>query len=214
LSVLVNGQFTVMTDITSSILYAEESSVVVFYDDFETRADNTILAGQGLWVQEINSMKTNDNAGDMRVNPINSGVENITYYNETFDGDHYSQIVVDEITQFAWVGAAVRCQNGSGDAYIYSSDGTDCRLSRVINGTRTDLDATGTAFSVTDVVRLEVVGYNLYCYINGSLDTAIDGDGIYDDSASGSKLDGGWAGVEGRGNTSASDLDDWEGGNM
>lgn len=188
-------------------------TTVVFYDDFETRNDGTNLHGQSPWLQEINILKTNDNAGDMRVNPATSNVENIAYYNETFDGDHYSQMVVDEITQYAWIGAAVRCQNGGGDGYIYTSDGTNCRLSRVINGVRTDLDATGTPFSITDIVKLKVIGYNLYCYINGALDTAIDGDGIYDDGGSGSKLDGGFPGLEGRGNSTASDMDDFECGN-
>lgn len=195
------------------IMHLSQSSAL-YEDDFESYASGTNLHATASWSQEINTLKINDNSGDNRVNPATSSVENIAFYDETFDGNHYSQMVVDAIAQYAWIGVAVRCQNGGGDAYIYSSDGTDCRLSRVIDGVRTDLDDTGTPFSVTDIIRLEVNGYELSCYINDALDTAIDSDGIYDDSASEDKLDGGNPGLEGCGNSVSSDIDDWEGGNL
>jgi len=68
----------------------------------------------------------------------------------------------------------------------------------------------GTAWEVSDVIKLEVVGTEIRFYINGSLDVSMDTDGKYTDAG----VTSGNPGVIGYGNGTGTRADDWEGGNV
>lgn len=182
-----------------------------FSDDFEQWSSPSALGGNGYWVNIEGALEVL-NISDNRVNPNSTGARSACYYNIAIDGDQYSQVVMDQAGSVA-AGCIVRASTGAATYYYWYGTTTVSYLRRRVAGSDTDLDVTGTGFSTTDVIKLEAEGDTLFCYINGVLDTNIDGDGKYVDDGV-SKLSSGYVGIIGYGNTSSVDMDDFEGGEL
>ncbi len=185
------------------------SGPTVFYDDFNSYVNNTILGGQGNWLEEMNDVRA---YGGTHAIPATSSVKCAIYFNATFSGDHYAQVDVPDVVGGAGLGPAVRCQGGTQSCYFWWSSTTASYLQRLDGGSTTTF-ATGTAWTDGDEIRLEVVGQVLSCYRNDALDTSISGDGIYT-VTTGTLLTGGYAGMGGHGWATTNETDNWEGGNQ
>lgn len=134
---------------------------------------------------------------------------------ETFSADQYSEVKI--IGEFGNSGVAVRCQdagNSTAEYYaFYALSATRRVLSRVVNGSYTALiDKTGASEAgAGSTIRLEIKADTLRCYINGNLDTSLNGTGIYIDSTIAS---GGTPGVHGYGNSGTNTLDNFSCGDL
>lgn len=182
-------------------------------DDFDSYSTATNLHAADDWSQCLNIIRVNDNSGDKRLNMATTSSEVCAYWSTTtFDGDHYAELTIDAVASGHFIGPAVRCQSGSSSYYTWYTSSTGSYLGRVNSGSWTTL-ASGNPASAGEVMRLEVEGYELRCYIDDALETSIDTDGKYTDTHV-DKLDGGYPGVGGYGNNIAPDGDDWEGGDL
>jgi len=208
----VFGQMNSSYGYRTTAAYEAESAFTVYTDDFEAY-DVATLGGQGDWEAIMGTMKINNVSGNQLVNPTTSGARGGVYLNQPFTDDQFSQGLLLQVGSSNTIGVVVRADGATETCYYWYGNNSVSRLRRINNGSQTDL-ASGDAFAADDVIRLEVIDYILYCYKNGELDTSIGVGGAYDDSGSGSRLDSGYAGIIGFGNTADFDLDDWEGGNL
>jgi len=183
-----------------------------FSDDFDSYTDAAALNSQGLWLTELNNIYVTKPSGDGAVYSNSSSQETAAYYNSVVDGNQFSAGTYESASSGIGIGPAVRCQGGTGTYYGWYSTTTQSYLTRQLSGVETIL-ATGTAWSATDIVKLEIVGYELKCYRGGVLDTSVSGDGKFTDT-SGDKLDGGFVGICGWSNNVANRFDDWSGGDL
>lgn len=157
-----------------------ETWSVVATDNFEAHALGD-MDGEGNWVQIYGRIDIEDNGGDKVAKPEFSSDYSYYYYNTSLGNDQAAEAVLDAVVQFRNVGVFVRGSTTQETCYYYFGDTDDSTLGLVQNGVNNAL-ATGDAFSTNDVIRLEVVGNELRCYKNGSLDTSISGDGKYEDN--------------------------------
>ena len=128
-----------------------------------------------------------DVGGDKRfyATPGGSG-KALAINNNTFRIDHSSQIVVDGVSGAStYIGVLVRGYIDSSECgYIYIGSSTIRYLIRIINGSETELGSAGAGVTAGDILRLDIQGSVLSCYINGVLDTALSGGtGIFIDSS-------------------------------
>jgi hypothetical protein len=189
------------------------SAVTSYYeDDFQSRTSGQALAGQGPWEHVNGSIYVLLQGSDRIVYPASAGTQNAVYYDGAVANDQYSEGVIDAIAG-ARVGVAVRISTTADTYYYWASNTYSSMLVRRTDGTDVILDS-GTAWSVTDNVRLEVSGYVLSAYRNEVLDTSIGTGGSYDDSASGARITSGRVGISAYGSNSGSRLDEWEGGSL
>jgi len=192
----------------------EEEELVLYTDDFEEH-DVAGLANQGDWEVFVGTLQVRDESGDRVVSPSTSGARGGCYFNQPFADNQFSQIVLDQVGSSNTIGVIVRADGATETGYYWYGNDTGSILRRLNNGSQTDLDVSGnTPFSATDTIRLEIIDYTLYCYINGELDTNIGVGGAYDDSGDGDRLTSGYAGIIGFGNTVDFEADDWSGGNL
>lgn len=177
-------------------------------DDFEAYGDGD-LGAQTNWTNVSNNWLVATKGSDQRVHP-NANDEDCTRWNaDTFADDQYAQAVVDDPTGF--VGVSARCSDSAATYYTYfgGDGGNGAWISKVIAGSRTDLQSGGDDFAATDVVRIECEGTTITPVKNGSTDASL---GAQTDSA----ISSGYAGVGGYGfgNQADGNLDTWEGGNL
>lgn len=98
--------------------------------------------------------------------------ENCTIYNAFSPAsDHWAAGLISQSASNAFVGPVVRASGTSW--YVFYADNADRFLARVVSGTYTALASASGGFAVNDVVRLEVEGTTLRCYINGVLWTSV-----------------------------------------
>lgn len=172
-----------------------------------------VLYGEGQWLQERGVISVYRPASDGSVHSDLSGAENAVYYNASISGDQWCQGIVEAMGSTTATGLAVRCQGGTGSYYGWYSTTTQSYLFRNVGETWTQF-ATGTAWNVADIVKLEIEGYELKCYRNGNLDTSVSGDGLYTDSDGANRLDGGYVGISGYSNLSVTRLDNYTAGGL
>ena len=89
-----------------------------------------------------------------------------------FNDNQYSEIVIGALVPDNYVGVAVRAQAGAHSGYGAYSDGNNVKIIKRVAGTETVL-YTGTAFSMSDRIRLEVSGTTLTLKQNGTVITTV-----------------------------------------
>jgi len=186
----------------------------IYSDNFETRS-NGALAGQGLWVQEKNTI-TVFTSTNQRVRPGTAGGEIAVFYNVAVDGDQWSQMTyLGGISGYA-IGPAVRCQGGTGYYYGWYSSATASYIFRNEGDDWYEIgdgDNRGTAWTSGDVVKLSISGFTLSCYRNGVLDTTVGSTGQVEDIDF-TRLSGGYVGITGYSDSTSVYGDTWSGGSL
>ena len=184
-----------------------------YEDDFESYTAGQDLRDQTGWGsirgEDINIY---DNSGDNVIRGRNDYYA-YAYYDDTFADDQWSQITVDAINTIDYVGVIVRFNSTSEKYYLWMGNSSVSYLRAIQYGGLLAAFATGDGWSATDVIKLEVAGYELRCYKNGSLDTSIDTDGKYTVTTSSYQIPSGKAGVATY-DQDGSYADDWKGGDL
>ena len=145
------------------------ASATVYTDDFEAYSAGYLSAAAN-WedVLTADSAAVIDVSGDKVVTGITSAANALTRYTGgTFDGDQYAEITVDVASWGSYVGVAVRCQGTGGTADGYYFTNRDYRLEKIVDGSITNLyTGTGSIGSNDDVLRIEISGSTITCYVN------------------------------------------------
>ena len=142
------------------------------YLEDQTNWDLSLNAG-GLWISKP--------AADGRV-AVSNATRSCCYYVGTFANDQWAQATfLGAAAADSSIGVAVRVS--SNNYYCWESSNFSSYLSKITSGSGVDF-ATGAAWTANDVVKLEIVGNELRCYRNGSLDTSVSTDGKYTDASS------------------------------
>ena len=140
--------------------------------DAFTNANSTPLPTHNAnWVQATGSFVIDTNSA----RPATALVYNTAgWTGDTFANDQYSEATLFTITGSTYVGAAVRVNTASTDAYICITDGANLTLQQVLGtGSAQTIASTASALVSGDVIRLEVSGTALTCKVNGV--TALSG---------------------------------------
>lgn len=181
-------------------------------DNFDSYADASSLADAANWdlADGISTcIKINKPASDGEVYPSSSD-DSCVYYTGSFSADQFSQATVTSTTGSVWIGPAVRCSTTSnGTYYAWCGDDNDSYLVKRYADALT-YPIAGDGFAVNDVIKLQIEGSTLKFYKNGSLDTSMSVDGMYDDS----DITSGNPGFGSYGISTSARLDDWEGGDL
>jgi len=187
-------------------------STTPYTDDFEALSTGSIN-NQGLWKTIDGTVNIADVSGDNVTRGGTSGY-NAALYDKTFTDDQYAKITA-MITDYASPGPVVRANIGTGGTYYgwFHELSNATRLVRVKNGTATVLVNGTVGWTDNDVIELRIVGYELQCYKNGSLDTSVSGDGKYEDT-SGDKIAGGQTGIMHYYQDNDAQAKQWEGGSL
>lgn len=99
--------------------------------------------------------------------------------------NQYAQIVVAAITVGDFIGVCVHAQGvGTGNFVIYHGDSQGSYLGYFVSGTYNGLGSAG-GFSVSDVIRLEVVGGTYYPTRNGVADISPAANATYSSGRAG-----------------------------
>ena len=147
--------------------------------------------------------------------------EGCAYLSGAFNEKQFAQATVLTLDGINQIGVAVRCSgNGVHNdcnyfAYYTSTDYRNVGYVKAGEGLTEFGVITGSNISASgDVLRIEVEGDVLRCYLNGSLDTAMSGGGIYDISSY--NIDSGAVGLATwyYSGTNTSKLDNWTGGEL
>jgi len=189
----------------------DTTSAVTYTDDFETASGD--IDGDGSWVKVGTSdIIAVDVSGDNRVESNRSSDHGAYYLDETYGDDQYCQLVFEAGANDVYMGPAVRQSTTDGVGYYWYADGSGSSYLRRGNAdwTYTNL-AFGNTFVAGSTYKLSIEGYELRCYKDGELDTSIDTDGVYDDSASGDKIASGKIAIRQYGD-GATQMDDFQGG--
>jgi hypothetical protein len=143
------------------------------------------------------------------VHANSAGTECGAHWNaDTFNNNQYGQCVyVAEDTDTYAIGPAVRCAASGATYYGFYSSTTASYLFKMVSGTWAQLGSDGASWTINDVARLEVSGTTLTPTINGS---TLSPPGAQTDSS----IASGYAGITGYSNSTASRIDNWEGGNL
>lgn len=169
--------------------------------DTFTRADGELAAGSANWA------KCNASSGNMNVNAnaVASGSINENGYRwtaDTFDADHYSQVVIAALTNAVYVGPACRVQNGAYTYYGWYGDTNFSYPFKQVAGTWTQFGTTLPVFVVGQTIRVAATGTTIDFLRNG----------VSERTQTDSAIAGGFAGLTGQGNNNGTKMDTWEGG--
>ena len=146
-------------------------------DNFTTRSIATLNA-QGLWAVSYGGVSVDAAPdGDKRIYPGNASANSVAYMDVVLDSDHACEITVDSAQGGRGLGPAVRI-DGDDCIAVYSTPIASYFV-KIIDGAESELYV-GDPWSEDDVVQLWAHGTNAYVFVNGSLDTSIDSDGIVD----------------------------------
>lgn len=181
--VITVGVATVSGTLTAKGALKGAVSLIIFenFQEYNVGA----LAGQHDWVDARATLQIGDYSGDKRIYSDHIEGEN-AYKNIPFNADQFAEVKCDSIGN-GYIGVAVR-ETGTGatwDGYVltYNVNITTGRLYKITDGGWAQLGNTSTySVQIGDIIRLEVRGNVLSCYINGVLDTTVATNGQYTDS--------------------------------
>jgi hypothetical protein len=173
-------------------------------DTFTTGSDQLLTTYSASWTNSVNTFNVVAATDDVVCNTSTS--EHGAWWNaDTFNADHYSQIVVSAIAPNGYIGAACR-MTASGNYYGFYGEAGSRESFELNGGTYTGKASDAVALAVSDIVRIEASSSTLTCKINGS---TVGGLGFTDSTHT-----GGSAGITGWSNISGSRLDTFEGGDL
>jgi hypothetical protein len=138
-------------------------------------------------------------------------LEGIECWNESvnnFGDNQYSQVVIDTVGgDYVGVGVRIKASSGTGDGYFFYSDSAAAYIASQVNGTRTNHQTALAPFTSTDLVKIEVSGQVVKCFVDG-----VQHGSDQDMSAVG--LTGGQPGLFAYGISATAIVDSWEGGDL
>ena len=206
---------TSSTSSSSTSTSTTTTTLLEYEDDFESYVVNQDLRDQANWTSARGEdIQIINDDGD-KVFTGHTDYYAFAYYDDTFADDQWSQITVDSITADSqYIGVIVRMNAGSELYYGWMGNQSQSYLRLIYQGGTAATFATGDGWAATDVIRLEVEGYELRCYKNGILDTSIDTDGKYTVTTEAHQVASGNAGVMTYAEGNACYGDDWSGGNL
>ena len=178
----------------------------VFFDNFNQGYTTGNIGGQRHWTDIQNNLAVSGGA----VSGATSGADICACRSETFSANQYSQIIVTSIEDHGYIGVAVRCSAGINYYGYYATD--DGRyFFKYVSGVLTQIaHATAITTNIGDVLRIEVQGSTIRCYLNSVLDTSLPGGtGIFTDTS----ITTGAVGICASRNY-AMGGDNWSGGNL
>jgi len=128
---------------------------MVWTDNFDGYNHANALHGQGDWLREVSGNDINAyNSTETYIYSASSSARTGAYNSNALNDNQYVECVVRELSSGGGTGPAVRMSGGSGTYYgIHSTTGSSL-LVRMVADVSTTL-ATGDAWSVDDVIRLE-----------------------------------------------------------
>ena len=179
-------------------------------DSFTTATTQSLTSYSANWTISYGGFSVDATAD--AVYPTSAAAESGAYWNaDTFNADQYAQATLSNIVVAdASIGVAVRCSSGGNYYGLYYTGGAGGMvfIFKLVSGTFGDLGyATVGAWSVGDVLRLEISGTTLTPKRNGTVISAI---GAKTDTS----LSSGSAGICGYDTNSDCRLDDWQGGDL
>jgi hypothetical protein len=190
-SIICYAQFTKGggTLLNSGNKYNRSTAVagpVAYTDDFEALAEGDI-AGQGNWVQGINTIVVDDISGSHYVAP--GGDDAVAIYNGagTIAANQYSQITLGNVTgKSGRIGVACRL-TGTGATlcgYAFIIDESMSYIMKITNGVYSAIDyASPDYYSVGYVFKITASGNNISVYYDGNLCTWLGTNGTITDTS-------------------------------
>lgn len=185
-------------------------------DDFEAYSTGA-LGGNGDWVAAMNNFTIVDDGGNNIVRPTQYLASNQVIINTAISDDQFAEAKYIDVNTNS-VGVVVRSVSDGTDCYRYiaSSTARSVQCVTTAHGVLT-IGTVATGVSENDVIRLEISGTTITCYLNGSVDTALaagagaqSGDnGIFTDN----RIESGYVGMFGY-STAGTSLDEFEYGEL
>ena len=133
-------------------------------DNFESYPEGS-LDGAGDWMVIEGGLNVVDVSGNNIINGTSGSVRNAAYYDVAISDDQSSEIEIEVAATVAG-GVIVRASASAATYYYWYATTSTSYLRRRVAGSDTDLDVNGSGVSSDDVMRLEVKGDTLSCYIN------------------------------------------------
>lgn len=126
---------------------------------------------------------------------------------DAFNDDQYAEATLTADANTCYGGVAVRCASGAETYYgFYSSSDDSCYLFKMVASSWSQLGSSGSPYSTSSVIRLEVEGTTITPKVDGVIE---DPPGAQTDSS----IASGSTGICGYGD-GATRVDDWGGGNV
>jgi hypothetical protein len=165
-------------------LFASTGHIGSASDDFQAYAVGNLENANWFNLRSV-KVRVADFSGDRRVIGTGASGIQLAVHTGAFGNDHSSQLTVDTVISGSpTMGVGVRYHIETlecGYAYIIFS--TDRVLARYDNRTETQIATAGSGASAGDVIKIEIQGSTIRCYLNGNLDTALTGGtGIFTDA--------------------------------
>jgi hypothetical protein len=155
------------------------STPIIYTDNFNSYPSYIYLADTSLWDLEMGSKGLGIYSNS--VCPSVAASDHSDFYNQLASNDQFSQILVTNVTTAYYIGPSVRNSGlGTGNFYGWYGSDVDSYLFSYNNNVA-EFYATGGPWAAGQTRKLEVVGNELRCYLNGTLDSSIAGDGKYTD---------------------------------
>ena len=175
------------------------------YSDNFTGYNNGTLAGQGNWIAVRNVFQVQN--GIVAANA--AGLDCLLAYNLAVSNDQYSKIKINSIgSSYIGVGVRLSGNGATSNGYYYTATSSFRGVSKRVNNAGTAIASIGVGVNIGDELKIEVKGNVITCYLNGVIDTALSGGGVYVDN----DLASGYAGLAGTGNAGDSNTKLWQGG--
>ena len=165
------------------LLNVIKSSDVVTYTDNFTTYNEATLDGQGNredGTHEGYHVYVVNNSGNNVVNGETGSWDGVARRTDITHPNQFSQLTITTIGA-AQLGVVVRSDSSltTQDYYAYYVTNGARALQQVLNRTVSSRGSVATGASNGDIIRIEAIDMSVYCYYNGSLDTALSGGGVY-----------------------------------
>lgn len=165
------------------------------FDNFIAANGTDLHTYKPKWVENDGTMQIQSNT--VTYNTLVSNNALASWQGATFANDQWAQVTISTFVGNSFLGPAVRIDPSLNTGYFYRQNTTNDRvLFKVVNNVFTLLATSNTAHvnARGDVLKLVVIGTNLYCFLNGVLENF----GVISDSS----LTSGFPGIQGANNTS------------
>jgi hypothetical protein len=156
----------------------------VFFDNFDQGYTTGNIGGQRHWAA-YNNVTVSSTTHNIKCSQYEATAT--IRRTESFSTNQFSQITISAMVDHAYIGPAVRCNIADSTCYSYEATDDKRYLYKIDNSAGGSWSVLGSVSGVTTtsgtVLRIEIRGSEIRCYINGHLDTALTGGtGIFTDT--------------------------------
>lgn len=181
--------------------------MTIIGSDAFTDADDTQLPSHDShWVLRTSTGTIVITSNAARANYYTDDV--VYRWNDTFSDDQYAKGTFVAVSDYYYMGTAVRCSPSAISVYYFTGGGnadSNAYVLKIVSGSGTLIDTVaGASFGASDVGQLEISGTTLILRKN-TVNISENTD---------SSLSSGQAGISGTAEGTGTRLDDWEGGNL